>query len=356
MAFDSRLHSAYLEEGPDPHELTEEHLRELEGAEPHPAMLFFQRLWRRIIFLFKLSLFLALVGAYPVSILLSHKIDDSDIVFAQGQGWTVPETGIAITKIARELEGKGWAADKPNWHPQARLTAMPAWQEATADGLSEFTRMMATAVPGENGEPDSDLIAASRLLKGLPGEDMRPRLTAAAEALNRFDSRASRQLVSLPDRRTQAAEEARMFAGWAVADQDDLSTQIYQEDTGWPASKQDIRVFYAAKARAHIALQMLKAARMADRTSAGDPDTLAAYDRAEAAWTRAAQIRPLVVSNQKGDGAIMANHLASLGFFLRDAQRTSLELAEKLEQPLPEPEPATEDVAALDPALASAAN
>ena len=353
MAFDSRLHAAYLEEGPDPNELTAEHLRELEDAEPHPIMDFFQGLWRRIIFLFKLSLFLGLVGAYPVSIVLSHKIDDSDIVFAGGQKWAFPEAGIEITKIARELEGKGWAADKPNWHPQARLTAMPAWQEATADGLSEFTRMVAAAVPDSNGEPDSDLIAASRLLKGLPGEDMRPRLTAAAEALNRFDSRASRGVVALPDRRGLAAKEARMFAGWAEADQDDLSTQIYQEPTGWPASKQDIRVFYAAKARAHIALQMLKASRAADRDSLKDADTLAAYDKAEAAWTRAARIRPLIVSNQKGDGAIMSNHLASLGFFLRDAQRTAVDLADHLDKPLA---PAEEDVAQLETQVASAAH
>ena len=353
MAFDSRLHAAYLEEGPDPNEVTEEHLRELEDAEPHPIMDIFRGFWRRVIFLFKLSLFLALVGAYPVSILLSHKIDDSDIVFADGPKWAFPEAGIAITKIARELEGKGWATDKPNWHPQARLTAMPAWQEATADGLSEFTHMVADAVPDENGAPDSDLTAAARLLKGLPGEDMRPRLTAAAEALNRFDSRASRGVVTLPDRRHLAAGEARMFAGWAEADQDDLSTQIYQEPTGWPASKQDIRVFYAAKARAHIALQMLRAARLADRDSLDDVDTMAAYDKAEAAWTRAARIRPMVVSNQKGDGAVMANHLASLGFFLRDAQRTSLELAERLDQPLV---PAEEDVAQLDAKVASAAH
>ena len=119
MAFDSRLHAAYLEEGPDPNEVTAEDLRELDEAEPHPIMDFFRGLWRRTIFLFKLSLFLALVGAYPFSAVMSHKIDDSDIVFADGQKWAFPESGIAITKIARELEGKGWADDKPNWHPQA---------------------------------------------------------------------------------------------------------------------------------------------------------------------------------------------------------------------------------------------
>ncbi len=41
MAFDSRLHAAYLEEGPDPNEVTAEDLRELDEAEPHPIMDFF---------------------------------------------------------------------------------------------------------------------------------------------------------------------------------------------------------------------------------------------------------------------------------------------------------------------------
>ena len=96
---------------------------------------------------------------------------------------------------------------------------------------------------------------------------------------------------------------------------------------------------------------MLKAARSADRVSAGDAETVAAYDRAEAAWTRAARIRPLMVSNQKGDGAVMSNHLASLGFFLRDAQRTSLELAEMLGKPVAPPEG---EVAQVETQVASA--
>ena len=48
MAFDSRLHAAYLEEGPDPNEVSEEHLRELDEAEPHPIMDFFRGFWRRL--------------------------------------------------------------------------------------------------------------------------------------------------------------------------------------------------------------------------------------------------------------------------------------------------------------------
>ena len=98
MAFDSRIHAAYLEEGPEASELSEAELRELDHAEPSPVMLFFQRLGRRIMFLVKLTVFLGLVGAYPVSIFLSHRIDDSDIVFANGQNWAYAADGVAITR------------------------------------------------------------------------------------------------------------------------------------------------------------------------------------------------------------------------------------------------------------------
>ncbi|CAN0479578.1 unnamed protein product [Scytosiphon promiscuus] len=62
-------------------------------------------------------------------------------------------------------------------------------------------------------------------------------------------------------------------------------------------------------------------------------------------------MKPLVVSNQSGDGPFMANHLASIGFYLSEAQDASRNLAEALGQV---PEGALENVAALETQLASA--
>ncbi|MEP1599781.1 hypothetical protein [Hyphomonas sp.] len=329
--------------------LGSDHLVTFDYAEPSPIMLFAQRWWRRTVTLLKVGVVVCAVAAYPIMTVASNRIDDSSIEVA-GQNWTLPEVGVSIVKIARELEGGGWAGDRANWHPQARLTAMPAWQSATADALSQHTALLADLTV-KDGEVDSDLKAAARLLKGVEGEDMRPRLTAAAEALNRYDSRAGRDLAATPDKVDKLAAEATLFASWAEADRIDLSVQVNQDVVEWPASKVDIETFYSAKARAHLAQQMLAAARTAEPRLARLPSVSTAFDRAELAWSRAARMKPLVVSNQSGDGPFMANHLASIGFYLGEAQDASRNLAAALEQM---PEGALENVAGLETQLAAA--
>ncbi|CAN0452694.1 unnamed protein product, partial [Scytosiphon promiscuus] len=163
---------------------------------------------------------------------------------------------------------------------------MPAWQRATADALSQHTALLADLTV-KDGDVDSDLKAAARLLKGVEGEDMRPRLTAAAEALNRYDSRAGRGLAATPDKVVKLAAEATLFANWAGADRIDLSVQVNQDVVEWPASRVDIETFYGAKARAHLAQQMLAAERTAEPRLARLPSVSTAFDRAELAWSRA---------------------------------------------------------------------
>ncbi|KCZ90787.1 hypothetical protein [Hyphomonas johnsonii] len=344
MAFDSRLPAAYLEEGPVVTRVGTDHLVTFDYAEPSPIMLFFQRWWRRSITMLKVGVVVGAVVAYPVMTVMSHRIDDSDVVLPPSQNWASAESGVAINKIARELEGTGWAGDRASWHPQARLTAMPAWQKATADALAEHARLMSViAATGET--PDPDLTAASRLLHGMPGDDMRPRLTSAAEALNRFDTRAARGLAVLPSRPDLLKAESRLFAGWAETDLTDLTTQINRDVVEWPASRSDIIAFYGAKARAHVAREMLMVAERNAPRLTRDPAVQDALTKARDAWGRAARMKPLIVSNQPGDGMLMANHLASMGFYLTEANRASLALADALDT-LPAED--LESVAALD--------
>lgn len=333
MAFDSRLPAAYQEEESVSTVLGSDHLVTFDYAEPSPIMLFLQKWWRRSILMLKVGAVVGAVAAYPVMTVVSNRIDDSTVISAD-QNWTLPEMGVAINQIARELEGAGWAGDRANWHPQARLTAMPAWQTAIAGALSEYSLTMAEIAGTEDGA-DSDLTAAARLLKSVAGEDMRPRLTAAAEAINRFDSRAARGLAQLPDRSDMLAAEARLFAGWANADRKDLSEHVHREIVEWPASRGDIQAFYGAKARAHVAEQMLIATRIAEPRLARFAAVDAALTKAETAWAQAAGMKPLIVSNQPGDGPFMANHLASMGFYLIEAEDATRELIEALES-LPE--------------------
>lgn len=311
-----------------------EHFISLEHAEPSPIMLGFQKAWRRFVGLLKVSVVLAVIGAYPAATVLSSHIDDSAVVIPGDQSWSVSVVGVAIHKIARELAGAGWAADRPAWHPQARLTALPAWQEATASGLSDHTALLAEVAANADG-PDDDLAAASRLLKAVPGEDMRPRLTAAAEALNRFDTRASRGLAVRPSPEETLPREMQLFAAWAGQDRAALSDRINAEQSAWPASTEDITAFYAAKARAHLAHQLIVAGKARAYGLTGDTELSVALSRAETAWKRAADMKPVFVSNQIGSGALLPNHLATMAYYLTEAEDASRYLADRLAPPAP---------------------
>ena len=177
MAYDSTLPVAYLEEGPVVTVLGQEELTLLEYAEPSQVMVFASRWWRRFKTMLKVSIIATVVGAYPAAIVASHHIDDSPIALTEQDGWSVPHAGYAVTLIARELEGRGWSGDKANWHPQSRLTAMPAWQEAMANALAEHTELM-SMLGAEDGVPDPDLAAAARLLPVLQSQDMRQASTS----------------------------------------------------------------------------------------------------------------------------------------------------------------------------------
>lgn len=322
-----------------------EHFISLEHAEPSPIMLGFQKGWRRFVGLLKLTAVVAVIGAYPAATVVSSHIDDSAIVIPGDQSWSVSVVGVAIHKIARELAGAGWAADRAAWHPQARLTALPAWQEATASGLSDHTALLADVAANADG-PDDDLAAASRLLKAVPGEDMHPRLTAAAEALNRFDTRASRGLAVRPSPEETLPREMALFAVWAAQDRAALSDRINAEQGAWPASKEDITAFYAAKARAHLAYQLIIAGKARAFGLTGDTELAVALTRAETAWKRAADMKPVFVSNQSGSAALWPNHLASMAYYLTEAEEASHFLAGRLAPPAPVVEPGIEEVAA----------
>lgn len=316
-----------------------EHFINLENAQPSPIMIGFQNFWKGVVGFIKLSLIVGVLGAYPAAAVLSSKINDHPVVFPQQESWSVAGVGVAIHKIARELAGAGWAADRPDWHPQARLTALPAWQEATAAALSQHVALLADVAATADG-PDGDLAAASRLLMAVPGEEMRPRLISAAETLNRYDTRASRGLALRPTPEETLPREMALFATWAGESRARLADQINAEQqSGWPASQDDISAFYEAKARAHLAHELILAAKARAFTITGDTELAVALARAEAAWGRAAEMKPLFVSNQHGTGALLPNHLSSMAWYLTEAEQASAFLAGKLAPPAAVVEP-----------------
>lgn len=298
---------------------------ELEYAEPSPVMGLVSRAWRRLIFLLKAVTVIALVGAYPALTLTSHTIDDTPIEFADGYEWSVGEVGNTVTLIARILEGPGWAEDKASWHPQARLTAMPAWQEGVAAASADFTRLLAAQTGNE------DVAAAARLLAPEP-EAMTDRLTAAAEILAKYDSRVEDGHAKAPAGLNALKQKLNLTIGWARDTRSELAIQA-RTPTAWPASYEDIRTYYQAKARAHVAHELLSAALLQQDDAIISRGLTETKIEMLALWRKAATQSPVLVSNQTGDG-LLGSHLTGMAFLLDEANAATSVLLEGLEQPV----------------------
>lgn len=301
----------------------------LDEAEPSPLMHTASLWWRRIVKTVQILAVLALVGFYPALILASHTINDDPVILSAESPWASPETGVVVTLIGRELEGAGWAGDRAGWHPQARLTALPAWQEALSTSLSQYSRLMAGKAETPDGNPDPDLSAAARLLMPENGLDQTPRLTAAAEALARYEGRLERELATKPTGVIDVVDELALFSGWANDSYTNLTERIGTRE-GWPASKEDVRVFYEARARAHVASQLLTASLVSEPDIAVRTSVEERLDQIEANWRRAAELDPVFVSNQAGDARLMADHLAMMAYYIREAGDGTRELGAAL--------------------------
>jgi len=213
----------------------------------------------------------------------------------------------------------GWAADRSWWHPQARLTALPAWQEGITGALSEFALLAADHASLEQGAPDSDLLAAARLLVPSQEAEAVPRLNAAAEALQSYEGRLSRGLAAQPKGLAVMVDELNLYKGWAAESQARLRTHVDRAEA-WPASRADIEAIYKTRAYAQVASQLMMSSLIQEPELVRTRAAAEARDRALFAWRRAATFNPMFVSSQAGTGSILADHPAAMMYYLTEIE------------------------------------
>lgn len=303
---------------------------ELEMAEPSPVMIAASRLWKRFVVTAKTATVISLMGFYPAMMATGHNIDDTPVSLDYANSWASPEAGVAMTLIAREIHGAGWAADRADWHPQSRLVAMPAWQTTMMNALSEHTLLTADLVR-DAGYADNDLRAASRLMKVEDGLYSGPRLMAAAEALARYEGLASENLAYKVSGDAALIEELQLFAGWAGHSVDMLAPMIGESER-IVAGDTDIEAFYKAKAYAHVAHQMLDASSRAESKLMSNAAMRANIRRAETAWRRAAEMKPVFVYNGDADNFGAPSHLETMSTLLKEARTATQDLVTLLQE------------------------
>lgn len=280
----------------------------------------------------KVFLVAVFILAYPVMTVLSHQLDDQPIRFDDSRYWAVPEIGVASVLIGRELDGPGWAADRHPWHPQARLTALPAWQEALLEAIAAHGRLIIRQLDDQR---DPDLIAAIRLLDKAEGQQTTLRLLAASEALLRYDDRVAGGVTIAPTGQAAMIARLELAQQWANQERAALSA-IASPGDGWIASKDAISAVYSAKATAHVAHELFAASLRDDKALLATYEIEDAFGDMLSKWRRAATLRPLFIANQSSDAASGINHPAIIGFHLEEARRAAANLAERLKAPSPE--------------------
>ena len=304
----------------------------LDDAEPSPLMDVAARFWSRVLTYVRMALAAVLVLGYPAAIVLSHEINDHPVVLPKTSNWASIEAGTALTLLGRELTGPGWVSDRSGWHPQSRLTALPAWQDGIAGGLSDYTGLLASLTVDDSGLADEDLDAASRLLAPAAGVMAVPRLNAAAEALQRYDGRLARGLAEPASGVDVFDSKLALYADWAVDAADKLKKQASSADA-WPASSEDITEIYEARARAHVAHQLILASLTAEPNLLSAEGATEAADQVFFSWRRAAEFKPLIVTSQANTGTIFADHPATLSFYMTEAAEATRNLRNVLKPP-----------------------
>jgi len=303
----------------------------LDDAEPSPLMTAMGRFWTRIVRTAKFGLVLALVAGYPAMVTMSHKVDSSAVVLSTATPWYSNDTGTAMTLLGRELSVAGWAGDRSWWHPQAQLTALPAWQDGITGALSEYTVLAANHAARQPGVPDTDLMAAARLLAPAQEAEATPRLNAAAEALQAYEGRLSRGLAAQPTGLAIFLDELNLYQSWSTKAQLRLRSSADRAE-GWPASRQDIEALYIARAHAQVASQMMMSSLIQEPELVRTRDAREARDRAIFAWRRAATFSPLIVSSQAGTGTILSDHPAAMMYYLSEIDTATADFVDALEK------------------------
>jgi len=284
-----------------------------------------------LIFFGKLVLVVAIILAYPIMSALSHQINDRTIEPDDSRYWAVPEIGVTSVLIGRELDGPGWAGDRHPWHPQSRLTALPAWQDGILEAIASHGRLIIRQIEDQR---DADLIAAIRLLDPAEGQDTTSRLIAASEALSRYDDRVAGGVTIAPTGADAMSARLALVQNWAKARHVELA-EIASPGDGWIASSEAIEAVYHAKATAHVAHELLAASLRNEESLLATYEAADAYKAMLADWRRAATLRPLFVANQGSDAASGVNHPAIIAFHLEEARRATLALEEVFKTPPP---------------------
>ena len=209
-----------------------------------------RRLWRRIIW-GALSLLIVLAAlSYPAAIVFGHKIPNKIPTDLPETVWADSRIGASIELIENELDQRGWVSARPGWHPQAYLTAMPAFQSGLTSVLSRFATLRAGLVTSAGGR-DEDLTLAASLIAQAVGASAEDQLRAATQAMRRFDGLKARSVLDDETQSILLEGEIRLYQQILEDCLEDLG-RIARSDSRAPLDLSRTATYYRVKGRLFV--------------------------------------------------------------------------------------------------------
>ena len=275
-----------------------------------------------------IALAIAMLGAYPTLMVLSHDLPDDLPDNIPRTVWADARVGAAIELIEAELADRGWMGTHPSWHPRAQLTAMPSFQEGMAETLTEFIRLR-SRLAGTNDETDTDLRLAATLISQATSADAPDQLAAAMQALRRFDGLIARAVFDDRDLVDLMHAEAVLYSALLTSRLENLQRTVQSGAHGVLDLSRTAR-YYKTLGTVYTIGALLKAGGRDDIVQPGYRVALA---QARDSLARAFRPHPLLVSNpEPGSFSFGGNDLVTLAFLLEDAIESLGELEVVLEE------------------------
>lgn len=271
---------------------------------------------------------IALLGSYPATMVLSHKLPDQIADNSRDEVWADQRIGAAIELIQTEFEVRHWSDALPEWHPQNQLIAVPAFQDGLRETLALFAYLRAdTSQAGRTR--NEDLSIASTLILNATGEGSEDQLSAAAQALRRFDGLIARSVLDNDALANLMRAEAALYADILSESVSDIRRSVQSDDHKIFNRARTDR-YYRIMGKIYAVGTLLNAVQTDDIVQPGFRD---AREKARSALARAFAPRPLIVSNpQPGDFSLGGNDMMTLAYLIEDAIFALRELEAVLEE------------------------
>ncbi len=290
-------------------------------------------------------LLLILLVYYPVGMVWVHTINDSPDYSAskfeiEGGSHAV---AVAASLVDREVNQHHWTPSDPFFYPGAALTRMPAFQRGIMATVARFTIELSDQIARTRGSSgvDEDVQKANGLFNyspyvwmwdlstsWLPTASSATQYRAGLESLTRYNQRLAKGEAVFERRADNLLEAMNRMAADLGSSSSDISHYI--EGSSQSSFGSAAELFYFTKGRLY-ANYMILAALQKDYASVIEERQLST------AWARMLESLRIGMSynhffvlNFSPDSTLLANHLASQGFYLMRARTQMREITDIL--------------------------